>query len=99
MKVEDIEKYGFPSFITGKKLICCPSPDPFSNLTVVTTLKQQSCAGYNAKPVLIRSTGTLIKGNGYVEMDVNVHRFNSLPKKALQIMVSCHWFYRTLCLI
>ena len=40
---------------------------------------------YNAKPVLIRNTGTLIRGTNYIEMDINVHRFASVPKQALQV--------------
>jgi hypothetical protein len=40
---------------------------------------------YNAKPVLIRNTGTLIRGANYIEMDINVHRFGSVPKQALQV--------------
>ena len=27
------------------------------------------------------------RGDGYVEMDINVHRFSSVPKKALQILM------------
>jgi hypothetical protein len=43
---------------------------------------------YNAKPVLIRNTGTLFRGkdNAFLEMDINVHRFASVPKKALEVM-------------
>eukprot|EP01041_Mallomonas_annulata_P007417 gene7418-15154_t len=40
---------------------------------------------YNAKPVLIRQTG-----DGYVEMDINVHKFGALPKKALGLRL---WTY------
>jgi len=43
---------------------------------------------YNAKPVLIRNTGNLLRGEGYVEMDINVHRFASVPKKALATLIS-----------
>jgi len=58
VRLENIEDFGLPSFITG----------------------------YNAKPVLIRNTGTLRRGTGYVEMDINVHKFSSLPKQALATM-------------
>jgi hypothetical protein len=27
------------------------------------------------------------RGDGYIEMDINVHRFASVPKKALQILM------------
>jgi hypothetical protein len=43
-------------------------------------------AQYNAKPVLIRSTGFVHRADQYIEMDINVHKFHSLPKKALQVM-------------
>lgn len=53
---------------------------------------------YNAKPVLIRNTGTLIKGTNslnvtdgvsiqYAELDINIHRFASVPKKGLSIIL------------
>ena len=32
----------------------------------------------------------LHRGDGYIEMDINVHRFASLPKKALQIVAK--WY-------
>mmetsp|Transcript_31776 Transcript_31776/g.53595 ORF Transcript_31776/g.53595 Transcript_31776/m.53595 type:complete len:401 (+) Transcript_31776:213-1415(+) len=46
---------------------------------------------YNSKPVLIRNTGTLLRDavphrNHYVEMDINIHRFASVPKRALEVM-------------
>jgi hypothetical protein len=30
----------------------------------------------------------LRRGRDYVEMDVNIHRFGSLPKKALEILIT-----------
>jgi len=29
---------------------------------------------YNGKPVLITKSGSLMKGEGYMEMDIRVHR-------------------------
>lgn len=44
---------------------------------------------YNAKPVLIKNTGTLIRGGSdYIEMDINVHMFGSVPKKG-----NNHYYY------
>jgi hypothetical protein len=43
---------------------------------------------YNGKPVLLRSTIELVSGEGYNEIDVNIHKFGSLPKQALQILYS-----------
>jgi len=59
---------------------------------------------YNAKPVLIRNTGTLIKGTNsfsgsnieYAEFDINIHRFSSVPKKGLSIILDK---YATLCYV
>ena len=42
---------------------------------------------YNAKPVLINKTGTLVRGDRYIEMDINLHRFSSVAKKGLQILI------------
>jgi hypothetical protein len=41
-------------------------------------------AGYNGKPVLITRSGSFFQGNGYIEMDINVHSFNIIARKALQ---------------
>ncbi len=41
---------------------------------------------YNAKPVIIRNTGTVVKGENYIEMDINIHKFSSVPKKALEVL-------------
>lgn len=45
---------------------------------------------YNAKPVLLRNTSTFLNNldANYAEVDVNVHQFSSLPKKALSILLS-----------
>lgn len=48
---------------------------------------------YNSKPILIRNTGTLVKclhpsGFNYCEFDINVHRFGSVPKKALSTLIN-----------
>lgn len=50
---------------------------------------------YNSKPVLIRTTGSLVRSVttdvlsnecNFLEMDINIHSFGSLPKKALEVM-------------
>ena len=38
---------------------------------------------WNAKPALIKQTGTLIRGSNYIEMDINGYKFNSIAKGAL----------------
>jgi len=60
-----------------KMAMSCVNIDEFGLPSFITA--------YNAKPVLIRQTGTLIRGANYVEMDINVHRFASVAKKALQL--------------
>ena len=51
---------------------------------------------YNAKPVLIRNTSTMYSSSSiegkegscsYLEIDLNVHKFGSVPKKALATMI------------
>lgn len=42
---------------------------------------------YNAKPVLINKTGTLHRGTGFIEMDINLHRFATIAKKGLQVLI------------
>lgn len=70
-RCENIDEFGLPSFITS----------------------------YNAKPILIRNTSTMYsspsleasegkKGRcSYLEVDLNVHKFGSVPKKALATMI------------
>jgi hypothetical protein len=64
-----------------KTCVRCENIDEFNLPSFITS--------YNAKPVLIRNTGNLIRGasNKYIEMDVNVHRFGTVPKQALKILV------------
>lgn len=58
----------------------CDNIDEFGLPSFITS--------YNSKPVLIRNTGTLVRGKNYIEMDINVHKFGSVPRKALQMLVS-----------
>lgn len=50
----------------------------FKAMAQVWNIKELGLPGfiekYNGKPVLITKSGTFIKGNGYYEMDINVHR-------------------------
>ena len=62
-----------------KTTMRCQNIDEFGLPSFITA--------YNAKPVLIRNTGTLIRGSNYIEMDINVHRFASVPKQALQVSI------------
>jgi hypothetical protein len=39
---------------------------------------------YNGKPVIINKTGTLHQGDGYLEMDINIHQFSVLARKTLK---------------
>ena len=61
-----------------KAIIRCENIEIFNFPPLIT--------GYNSKPVLIKQTGTLTRGenNSYVIMDINGHRFNNFSKGALQ---------------
>jgi len=65
-----------------KVTLRCENIDEFGLPSFIT--------GYNAKPVLIKNTGTMLRSacGSYLEFDINVHRFASLPKKALQTLLS-----------
>ncbi len=63
-----------------KITVRCDNIDEFGLPSFITS--------YNAKPVLIRKNGNLIRGDGYIEMDVNVHKFGSIPKQALQVLLN-----------
>lgn len=52
---------------------------------------------YNAKPVLIRRTGSIFRGTGdckYLEIDIHVHKFANLAKKSIHALSSrCSLMY------
>lgn len=43
---------------------------------------------YNAKPVLIRRTGSIFKGPNYMELDIHVHKFANLAKQSIHMITS-----------
>ena len=43
---------------------------------------------YNAKPVLIRRTGTFYRGPNYCEFDIHVHKFANLAKQSIHMLSS-----------
>lgn len=43
---------------------------------------------FNAKPVLIRRTGSIFVGPNYLEIDVHVHKFANLAKKSIHALSS-----------
>jgi len=43
-------------------------------------------SSYNCKPALIVKTGSVYRGEGYIEVDVNVHQFGTAARTALQVM-------------
>jgi hypothetical protein len=61
-----------------KVVTFCTNMDEFRYPSFITT--------YNGKPVLIRTTGTVIKGANYVEIDINVHNFGTIARKGMDIM-------------
>lgn len=49
---------------------------------------------YNAKPILIRRTGTLFRGQNHMEFDVHVHKFENFAKQGIfQISSLCGNMY------
>jgi hypothetical protein len=43
---------------------------------------------YNAKPVLIRRTGTIFRGSNYIEKDIHVHKFANLARQSIHLLSS-----------
>lgn len=43
---------------------------------------------YNAKPVLIRRTGSIFQGPSYMEMNIHVHKFATLAKQSIFLVSS-----------
>jgi len=43
---------------------------------------------YNGKPVLLRESGNLVRGDNYVELDINVKKFGQLACKMLPLVLS-----------
>ena len=49
---------------------------------------------YNGKPVLIRRTGSIFKGRGYMEKDIHVHKFDNFAKQGIHFLSSkCGFMY------
>jgi len=59
----------------------CPRVDNIEELSLPYLI-----SSYNCKPALIVKTGTVYRGNGYIEVDTNVHNFGSPARAALQIL-------------
>ena len=59
----------------------CPRIDNIEELSLPYIV-----SSYNCKPALIVKTGTVYRGNGYIEVDTNVHNFGSPARAALQIL-------------
>jgi hypothetical protein len=43
---------------------------------------------YNAKPVLIRRTGSIFRGSNYMEMNIHVHKFANIAKQSIYLLSS-----------
>jgi hypothetical protein len=43
---------------------------------------------YNAKPVLIRRTGSIFRGENYMEMNIHVHKFANVAKQSIHLLSS-----------
>ena len=45
-------------------------------------------ATYNAKPVMIKKTGSIYRGESYLEVNINVHKWPTYVQKCIQFMYS-----------
>jgi len=43
---------------------------------------------YNAKPVLIRRTGSIYTAPNLIEMDIHVHKFAAMAKRSIHLVSS-----------
>jgi len=43
-------------------------------------------ASYNAKPVMIKKTGSIFRGDSYLEVNINIHKWPSYVKQCIQFM-------------
>jgi hypothetical protein len=48
----------------------------------------QMISSYNAKPVLIRRTGSLFRGKNYIEKDIHIYKFANLAKQSIHYLSS-----------
>lgn len=73
----------------GRFKICirCDNIEEFGLPSFITS--------YNAKPVLIRNTGSIHRGTNYMEMDINVHKFGTVPVSS---NIICYIYHHSLLL-
>ena len=45
-------------------------------------------SSYNAKPVIIRRTGSIFRGPTHMEIDIHIHKFANLAKKSIHLLSS-----------
>lgn len=45
-------------------------------------------ATYNAKPVMIKKTGSIYRGSSYLEVNINIHKWPTYVQKCIQYMYS-----------
>lgn len=70
-----------PAWRSRFKIICsCLNLDQMGLPSMIVS--------YNAKPVLIRRTGTFYKGKNHAEFDVHVHKFANLAKQSIHMISS-----------
>ena len=63
------------------KVICsCSNLDEMGVPQLITS--------YNAKPVLIRRTGSDYRGVGYIEKNIHVHKFATMAKQSIHSLSS-----------
>ena len=70
------------SYLPIKVINSCTNLDELGMPSMITS--------YNAKPVLIRRTGSIFRGKNYLEMNIHVHKFATMAKQSIyQISSRC----------
>lgn len=48
----------------------------------------QLISSYNATPVVIRKTGSVFKGAGYIEKNLHIHKFSNMARQSIHLLTS-----------
>lgn len=48
----------------------------------------QIISSYNATPVVIRKTGSIFKGAGYIEKNLHIHKFSNMARQSIHLLTS-----------
>jgi hypothetical protein len=48
----------------------------------------QIISSYNATPIVIRKTGSIFKGTGYIEKNLHIHKFSNMARQSIHLLTS-----------